>query len=318
MALAPIVLFTYNRPWHLMQTVSALLKNSLASESEIFIFSDGSKNENDEPKVAEVRKYIKTIKGFKRIEIIERDKNWGLANNIIDGITKVVNQYGKVIVLEDDLVTSPYFLKYMNEALIKYEDIEKVMHIAGYMFPIKKEGLPDTFFLKPTTCWGWATWKRAWKFFERNPQKQITALSKEQIKDFNLNNSYDYWVQVVLNYKGKLHTWAIFWYLSVYLRGGLSLYPRDSLIKNIGTDGTGTNFPVKVDFLETDLSEKENWVFSEQIEEHPIARKRLEEYFNKIKPQIKPPFWRRIASKILPAKIKNFIKRKVIIKRKQK
>jgi hypothetical protein len=196
----------------------------------------------------------------------------------------------------------------MNEALIKYEDIEKVMHIAGYMFPIKKEGLPDTFFLKPTSGIGWATWKRAWKFFERNPQKQITALSKEQIKDFNLNNSYDYWSQVVLNYEGKLHTWGIFWYLSVYLRGGLSLHPRESLTKNIGTDETGTHFRVKVDFFETTLSEKENWIFSDQIEEHPLARKRLEEYFNKIK----PPFWRRIASKILPAKIKNFIKRKVI------
>jgi hypothetical protein len=312
MALAPIVLFTYNRPWHLMQTVSALLKNSLASESELFIFSDGPKNENDVPKVAEVRKYIKTIKGFKKIEIIERDKNWGLANNIIDGITKIVNQYGKVVVLEDDLLTSPYFLKYMNEALIKYEDIEKVMHISGYMFPIKIEGLPDTFFLKPTSCWGWATWKRAWKFFERNPQKQIIALNREQIKDFNLNNSYDYWSQVVLNYEGKLHTWAIFWYLSVYLRGGLSLHPRESLTKNIGTDESGTHFRVKVDFFETALSEKENWVFSDQIEEHPLARKRLEEYFNKCFNKTKPPFWRRIASKILPAKIKNFIKRKVI------
>jgi hypothetical protein len=312
MELAPIVLFTYNRPWHLMQTVSALLKNSLASESELFIFSDGPKNENDEPKVAEVRKYIKTIKGFKKIEIIERDKNWGLANNIIDGITKLVNQYGKVIVLEDDLVTSPYFLKYMNEALIKYEDIEKVMHIAGYMFPIKKEGLPDTFFFKPTTCWGWATWKRAWKFFERNPQKQITALSKEQIKDFNLNNSYDYWSQVVLNYEGKLHTWAIFWYLSVYLRGGLSLHPRESLVKHIGAD-TGTHFSnTKIDIYDTKISKKKSWNFPDKIEEHPLARKRLEEYFNKCFNKTKPPFWRRIASKILPAKIKNFIKRKGI------
>jgi hypothetical protein len=276
-----------------------------AEQSYLFIFSDGPKTEKDEPKVKEVRKYLKTIKGFKNIEIIERDKNWGLANNIIDGVTKIVNEYGRIIVLEDDIVTSPYFLKYMNEALNRYEDKEMVMHISGYMYPIKKEGLPDTFFLKPTSCWGWATWKRAWKYFERNPQKQITALSKEQIKDFNLNNSYDYWAQVVLNYKGKLHTWAIFWYLSVYLRGGLSLHPRESLTKNIGTDGSGTHFSGKTSIFEVELADKDSWEFPEEIVEHPLARRRLEDYFNKVK----PPFWRRIASKYLPEKIKILLKK---------
>jgi len=302
---SPIVLFTYNRPWHTKQTVEALQKNMYAEQSYLFIFSDGPKTEKDEPKVKEVRKYLKTIKGFKNIEIVERDKNWGLANNIIDGVTKIVNEYGRIIVLEDDIVTSPYFLKYMNEALSKYEDKEKVMHISGYMYPIKKEGLPDTFFLKPTSCWGWATWEKAWKFFERNPQKQIAALSKEQIKDFNLNNSYDYWAQVVLNYKGKLHTWAIFWYLSVYLRGGLSLHPRESLTKNIGADGSGTHFSGKTSIFEVELADKDSWEFPEEIVEHPLARRRLEDYFNKVK----PPFWRRIASKYLPEKIKILLKK---------
>lgn len=198
----------------------------------------------------------------------------------------------------------------MNEALSKYEDKEKVMHISGYMYPIKKEGLPDTFFLKPTSCWGWATWERAWKFFERNPQKQITALSKEQIKDFNLNNSYDYWAQVVLNYKGKLYTWAIFWYLSVYLRGGLSLHPRESLTKNIGTDGSGTHFSGETSIFDVELTDKDSWEFPEEIMEHPLARRRLEDYFNKIK----PPFWRRIASKFLAEGVKKFLKNRLKLK----
>jgi hypothetical protein len=199
----------------------------------------------------------------------------------------------------------------MNEALSKYEDKEKVMHISGYMYPIKKEGLPDTFFLKPTSCLGWATWKRAWKFFERNPQKQITALSKEQIKDFNLNNSYDYWAQVVLNYKGKLHTWAIFWYLSVYLRGGLSLHPRESLTKNIGADGSGTHFSSETSIFDVELTDKDSWEFPEEIVEHPLARRRLEDFFNKMK----PPFWRRIASKFLPEKLKKFLKNRLKLRR---
>jgi hypothetical protein len=195
------------------------------------------------------------FQGFKNIEIIERDRNWGLANNIIDGVTRIVNEYGKIIVLEDDIETSPYFLKFMNEALEFYEDKEKVMHISGYMYPVRKDGLPDTFFIKPTSCWGWGTWKRAWQHFERNPEKQIRLLSKEQIKDFNLNNSYNYWEQVVLNYEGKLYTWAIFWYLTVYIKGGLSLHPRDSLARNIGTD-EGTHFKGGTNIFDVEISKK--------------------------------------------------------------
>ncbi len=303
MTLAPIVLFTYNRPWHTKQTVEALKKNYLASESELFIYSDGPKNEEAVARVREVREYLKTIDGFKKITIIERDRNWGLANNIIDGVTEIVNEYGKIIVLEDDLVTSPYFLRFMNEALEVYKDKEKVMHISGYMYPIRKEGLPDVFFLKPTSCWGWATWSRAWAFFEKAPDRQIKLLTKEQIKDFNLNNSYDYWNQLLLNYKGKLNTWAIFWYLSVYLKGGLSLHPRDSLVQNIGHDASGTHSG-KFDIFKVDISMKEEWEFPHDIAEHHIARKRLEDYFNKIK----PPLWRRMISRIVPKKVKKLIK----------
>ncbi|MGC9123823.1 MAG: glycosyltransferase [Thermoplasmata archaeon] len=292
MKLAPIVLFTYNRPRHLKQTVEALQKNLYADRSELFIFSDGPKNEIDEIKVKEVREYIKTIKGFKNIEIIERDRNWGLANNIIDGVTKIVNEYGKIIVLEDDIETSPYFLKFMNEALEFYEDKEKVMHISGYMYPIRKDGLPDTFFIKPTSCWSWGTWKRAWQHFERNPEKQIKLLSKEQIKDFNLNNSYNYWEQVVLNYKGKLYTWAIFWYLTVYIKGGLSLHPRDSLARNIGTDegmhaGDGHTHYVE-------LSKSSNWYFEANLEENQLAKKRLGDYLKSLKPTLLEKIKRKI------------------------
>lgn len=277
---APIVLFTYNRLWHTKQTIEALQKNILADESELFIFSDGPKNENDVTKVNEVRAYLKTIKGFKNVIIIEREKNWGLANNIIDGVTRIVNEYGKIIVLEDDIVTSPYFLKFMNEALRFYENNEKVMHISGFMFSIDSAGLPDAFFLKPATCsGGWATWDRAWKKFEKNPAKQITLLSKEQIFDFNLNNAYDYWSQLVHNLQGKLNTWAIFWYLSIYLNGGLSLHPKESLSKNIGTDGSGVHTTSKDTFYDVKLTSINHWIFPSKIEENLIARKRLENFF---------------------------------------
>ncbi len=292
MDLAPIIFFTYNRLWHTRQTVEALQKNELASESELFIFSDGPKP-GDEEKVKEIREYLKTITGFKKVTIIEREKNWGLANNIIDGVTRIVSEYGKIIVLEDDLVTSPYFLKFMNEALEVYKDEGRVMHISGYNYPIKTDGLDDAFFLKPTSCWGWATWDRAWKYYKKDPDYYLRIFTKEMIKDFNLNGAYDYFGQIIANKKGKINTWAIFWYASVYINNGLSLHPRESLVNNIGHDATGVHCS-KSDAFMVRLSLKDNWNFPTEIKENAIARKRWEEYFNSIKPSI----FRRVISKL--------------------
>ncbi len=153
MLLAPITLFVYNRLSHTKQTINALKKNKLAEQSELIIFSDSFKNSDDKKKVNQVREYIRSIKGFKGVEIIERPDNFGLANSIIDGVTRVVNQYGKVIVLEDDLVTSSFFLEYMNNALLCYEDDPQVISIHGYNYPISD--LPEIFFIKGADCWGW-------------------------------------------------------------------------------------------------------------------------------------------------------------------
>lgn len=280
--LAPIALFCYKRLEHLKKTIDYLKNNILSQESELFIFSDGWRNENDKENVLKVREFIKNISGFKKIIIIERTNNFGLSKNIIDGVTNIVNEYGKIIVIEDDILTSPYFLKYMNEALIFYEKIDKVMHISGYMYPIDTQGLPDTFFIKPTTCWGWATWKRAWSYFKKDPQNQIKIMSSQDINDFNIDNTYPFWKQVILNHKGKINTWAIFWYLSVYLNNGLSLHPRDSLTLNIGLDGSGENC-IKTNIYNSNLSTKTSWVFSMEIQENSIAKKNLKEYFKKIK-----------------------------------
>ena len=171
MNLTPIVLFVYDRPDHVRQTVEALKKNVLALDSELFIYSDAAKNKNGEDKVNKVRQYIKNIDGFKKVTIFERKKNLGLAGSIIDGVTKIVNDYGKVIVLEDDLVTSPFFLKYMNQALELYKYEVRVASIHGYIYPI--ENLPETFFIKGADCWGWATWRNKWSIFESNGQKLL-------------------------------------------------------------------------------------------------------------------------------------------------
>ncbi|WP_287963196.1 glycosyltransferase [Alcanivorax sp.] len=142
--LAPIVLFTYNRPWHTRRTVEALLKNAEARDSDLIVFSDGPRDADAEAKVAEVRQYLRTIRGFESVRIIEREHNLGLAANIISGVTEVVNESGRAIVLEDDLVTSPWFLQYMNDGLNRFEADDRVISIHGYCYPVP--GLPTVFF----------------------------------------------------------------------------------------------------------------------------------------------------------------------------
>ena len=184
MKLAPIVIFTYNRPWHTQQTVEALLKNEYASESDLIIFSDAPKNEAAKKGVEETRSYIRNITGFKSLRIIERDRNFGLANNIIDGVTSIVNEFGRIIILEDDLLTSPYFLKFMNEALDKYEKVEEVVSVHGYLYPVKEE-VPTNFFLKHTDSLGWGTWKESWKVFNPNGTYLLAEIERRELGHYD-------------------------------------------------------------------------------------------------------------------------------------
>lgn len=247
MNLSPIVMFVYNRPWHTQKTIEALQNNELASESELFIYSDNAKNKNNNNLVLKVRKYIKNIEGFKSVTIIERKKNFGLADSIIDGVTKIVKDYGRVIVLEDDLVTSPFFLKYMNNALITYKNEPNVMQISGHMFNVNfSDDKYDALFLPYTSSWGWATWKEKWDFFDTT-SKAYEQIKNDpiQISSFDLNNSYPYFKLLELQIAGKIDSWAIRWYSNVFIRKGLTLFPLKTLVKNIGFDGSGTHCGVQ-------------------------------------------------------------------------
>lgn len=235
---APIVLFTYVRLEHTKKTIEALRNNIYAKDSELYIYSDGAKNTEAENKVNELREYLKTVDGFKKIKIIEREKNWGLAKNIIDGITNIINEHGKIIVVEDDIITSKFFLKYMNDALVVYENEKKVIAISGYNYTMENN-ISDTYFLPIFSCWGWATWERSWENYERNPQELIKKYDKKMIKEFNIDNNVKYWNQVKDNANGSLYTWAIFFYELVFRMNGVCLYPKISLVNNIGFDDTG-------------------------------------------------------------------------------
>lgn len=238
---APVLLFTYNRLSHTQRCVEALLKNHLSSESELFIYSDAAKDIAQQESVKEVRNFIHTIQGFKAITIIERDKNWGLAKNIIDGVTTQVNRYGKVIVLEDDLVVAPFFLQFMNEALETYKDEPKIGHIQACDFT-QDPSLPDTFLIKFTGSWGWATWDRAWKHFNPNGKELLQEMQKRQLTHaFDMNGKYGFTRMLRRQIEGKNNSWAIRWNASLFLKDILSLNVGRSLVQNEGFDGSGTN-----------------------------------------------------------------------------
>lgn len=238
---APILLFTYNRLSHTRRCVEALLNNSLSSESELFIYSDAAKDETQQKAVEEVRQYIHTIRGFKHITITERDENWGLARSIIDGVTTQVNRYGKVIVLEDDLVVAPHFLQFMNDALETYKDEPQVGHIQACDFT-QDPTLPETFLIRWTGSWGWGTWDRAWKHFNPNGKALLQELiDKKLTYTFDFNGKYGYTRMLRRQIEGKNNSWAIRWNASLFLKNILSLNVGRSLVQNVGFDGSGTN-----------------------------------------------------------------------------
>lgn len=236
---APIALFVYNRPWHTEKTVESLQKNDLAAESDLFIFSDAPKTHEVFEKVEEVREFIHNLTGFKSVTIFERKNNLGLASSIIDGVTSLCREYGRVIVLEDDLITSPFFLRFMNDALDLYADTPEVMHISGCLYPIDNMS-GETFFFRVPLCWGWATWHCSWRLFRKDNDVMLRFDSKMR-REFSFNSTYHYWQQLESNNKGLIDTWFVYWYASLFLNNGLALYPSRSLVLNIGFDGTGVH-----------------------------------------------------------------------------
>ncbi len=290
--LAPIILFTFNRLDPVKQTISHLQKNDLSELSDLIIFSDGPRTEEERLKVLSVRSFLKTISGFKSITIKENVENKGLANNIISGVTEILNVHGKCIVLEDDLVTSPHFLKYMNESLELYKDSNNVASIHGYIYPI--QGLPDFFFLKGADCWGWATWKRSWDFFEVYGSKLLNKLDQSGLeKESNFDNSYQYSNILREQIKGHNNSWAIRWYYSCFLNNMLTLYPGKSYVQNIGFGYDATHCSSSGEIFKGEFNDNDSFP-KVNTEEDKHARNLVSLYFK----SIKSSFLKRVLNKM--------------------
>lgn len=279
MNLAPIILFVYNRPEHTKKTVDAIKLNEFASESLLFIFADGSKNENDKKSVDEVRNYILTISGFKEIKITLKEKNLGLADSVISGVTEVIDKFGKAIVLEDDIVTSKYFLKFMNEALDFYQSDDKIFSISGYNFPIK---IPKCYqykiYISPRpSSWGWATWKDRWEKVDwRISDYDHFIHNKKEIKKFNLGGD-DLTRMLRRQMSGIINSWAIRWTYAHYQGNGYCLFPVKSLAKNIGADSSGVHTK-KTNKYSVDVYDKE---YQDYLLDYPQIDEELLKNFQK-------------------------------------
>jgi hypothetical protein len=236
---APIILFAYNRPKHVKSAVEALLKNPEAPEHDLIVFSDAARSGEAEHDVASVRGYLREISGFRSVRVVCRSHNFGLAKSIIEGVTEVLLDHERVIVLEDDIVVSVYFLSYMNQALDRFSNNDIVVCIHGYVYPVDI-GLPDAFFLRGADCWAWATWRRAWRLFNPDGKALMSGLREAGlVKQFDFNGAFGFSTILQSQIDGKNDSWAIRWNASAFLAGGLTLYPGRSLVKNIGHDDSG-------------------------------------------------------------------------------
>jgi hypothetical protein len=230
-----------------------------------------------------IRKYIAKLSGFKKVYIILRQNNLGLSKNIIDGINFVLKNNNKIIVLEEDLKLSKNFLNFLNSGLKIYEREKKVASINGWFFPLSfKKNIPDTFFIRGADCWGWGTWRRAWKKFDSNGQRLLNKIRKNKLeKLFNYNNSFNYMKMLQDQINKKNQSWAIRWYASTFLENMYTLHPKLSLVENIGTKN-GENS--KFDFLNISSSitkKKYQPITKKEIIENYNARKAIESFFNK-------------------------------------
>lgn len=239
---SPIVLFIYKRPLHLAKTLNSLSNCEGFQNHQIYVFGDGPRNENENILVQETRNVAKSFFGD-RAQYIFSNKNKGLANSVIDGVTSIINKYHSVIVIEDDLEFHSQFLKYMNNALIYFANNEKVMSISGYMYETKSLiGSNKAVLLPMISTWGWGTWSRAWSNFDPDSiGAEGLKLDNQLIKSFDCNNSYPFSRMLELQRSGKIDSWGIRWYWTIFKKNGLTCFPPSTLVKNNGFDNLATH-----------------------------------------------------------------------------
>jgi len=238
--LAPVAYFAFNRPWHTARSLKALGANPEARATDLFVFIDGPRNDSERSSVEKVVETARQETGFRSVTISHAAENLGLFRSITSGVSHVVAKSGKIIVLEDDIVVGPWFLEYMNAALLRYAGDPSVGSIHAYSPNL--EDLPDYFFLPGGDCWGWATWADRWALFKPDASQLLREImARKSPAEFASSHGWQSLLQLVSRAKGRNESWAILWHASLFLAGRLTLHPGNSYVRNIGNDGTGTH-----------------------------------------------------------------------------
>jgi hypothetical protein len=241
--LSPIALFVYNRPEHTRRTVESLAKNELAPQSDLFVFADGAKNENAKAAIQAVREYAQTIRGFRSVTIAKRERNFGLADSVIGGVTQVCAMFGRAIVVEDDLLTAPNFLGFMNEALERYKHEARIFSVSGFNFPIDSlEDYPyDAFCSYRSSSWGWGTWQDRWMKADWAMRDFGDFIVDHQQQERFNRGGEDLTPMLARQMAGHLSSWAIRWEYAHFKNEAFALFPITSMVYNIGLDGSGVH-----------------------------------------------------------------------------
>lgn len=241
-AFAPVALFAFRRPEHLQQVIMSLKQDRLAVETELTVFVDGPRDERDIDAVLRTRDVAKCIDGFRSVRVVAAEANRGLASSLVGGISAMLEVHDRVIIIEDDIVVSPWFLTYMNDHLELYKDDKAVASIHAYVYPHATGQLGDTFFIRGADCWGWGTWRRAWAAFESDGEYLLRELRRRGLNDvFNFEGTAPYEEMLIDQIARRNDSWAVRWYASALLGDMLTLYPDRPMAINIGEDKSGTH-----------------------------------------------------------------------------
>lgn len=300
---APVVIFAYKRPDHLRRTLEALAANELAGQSDLTIYCDGPKEGGDPAPCLAVRAVARQAKslGFASLIVRERESNLGLSGNVISGVSETVERFGRVIVLEDDMITSPYFLRYMNEALDCYADEEAVGCIHGWLFPHTLAQTPESFFLRGGDCWGWATWDRAWKLFEPNSGKLLMEIERRGLTmRYNYDGAYDHSGLLRLDNEAKISSWAERWHGSLFLANKYTLHPGRSLVRNTGLDGSGTHCGDN-DFSSMPLADAPIQLLVQAVGDNPVMYQAAVAYYLSLKTRARQGLLAKLRDRLNPA-----------------
>lgn len=271
MKCVPIVLFVFNRIDHVQRAIEALRKNELAAQSELYIYSDGARNEKDVEPIEAVREFCRSLTGFAQVHLVERQENWGIEKSEIDALTRILEKYESCIVLEDDLEVSSHFLEYMNLALERYRDEKKVISIAGYSHidsVPKNVGEQEFYFSQLITSWGWATWADRWKLFDSEKLNLDILKDEAAQKRFDLDGACPYTEMLKQQLENDYVTWDVAWYLKAFEKDMLTLTPVWTLVNNIGMDGSGVHYNNEAinNNRVRDVEHRYTYNFPEQIE----------------------------------------------------